>query len=157
MTKQELVEVVKSFLDSIEWKYEYVEESTFFDTGSALDGAMDYARIIIDVDDDVVQCFTITKASAEKESVRSAVSEFIARANYGLKLGTFELDWNDGEIRYRSYIDCEGGASPTKPQMENLLYVGPAMFERYGENLLAVINGEKTPAQAVADAEAQKS
>ncbi|MGK7894318.1 MAG: YbjN domain-containing protein, partial [Xenococcus sp. (in: cyanobacteria)] len=36
------------------------------------------------------------------------IAEFITRANSGMIIGNFELDFNDGEIRYKTSIDIEG-------------------------------------------------
>ncbi len=38
------------------------------------------------------------KAPEEK---RLAIAEFVARANDGLRIGNFELDFGDGEVRYK--------------------------------------------------------
>lgn len=42
------------------------------------------------------------------EGERRVFAEFLTRANYGLVLGNFEMDWDDGEIRYKTSIDFEG-------------------------------------------------
>ena len=39
---------------------------------------------------------------------RFAISEFLTRANYGMTIGNFELDFTDGEVRYKTSIDVEG-------------------------------------------------
>src|SRR5262245_1344418 len=39
------------------------------------------------------------------EGKRPAMAEYLTRANYGLYIGNFELDFNDGEIRYKTSID----------------------------------------------------
>jgi hypothetical protein len=36
---------------------------------------------------------------------QQTIAKFITRANYGMSLGNFELDFNDGEIRYKTSID----------------------------------------------------
>lgn len=33
---------------------------------------------------------------------RGAVAEFLCRANWGLVIGNFELDWDQGQIRYKT-------------------------------------------------------
>ena len=43
------------------------------------------------------------------EEQRQIVAELLARINYGLNIGNFELDMTDGEIRYKTSIDVEGG------------------------------------------------
>jgi hypothetical protein len=40
---------------------------------------------------------------------RQTVAEYLTRANYGLVLGNFEMDFSDGEVRYKTSIDVEGG------------------------------------------------
>ncbi len=39
---------------------------------------------------------------------RAAVAEFLTRANYGLPVGNFELDLEDGEVRCKTSIDVTG-------------------------------------------------
>src|SRR4030081_1049823 len=42
------------------------------------------------------------------EDKRAAMAEYLTRANYGLYIGNFEMDYSDGEIRYKTSIDIEG-------------------------------------------------
>ena len=35
------------------------------------------------------------------EPLRKTAAEFITRANYGLPIGNFEMDFNDGELRFK--------------------------------------------------------
>lgn len=37
-----------------------------------------------------------------------AVAEFIARGNFGIVIGNFEIDFSDGEIPYKTSIDVKG-------------------------------------------------
>jgi len=54
------------------------------------------------------------------ENKRSPVAEFITRANYGTIIGNFELDYTDGEIRYKTSIDVEG-SNLTFPLIKQLV------------------------------------
>src|SRR5579884_4552646 len=47
---------------------------------------------------------------------RAEVCEALTRANYGLWMGAFEMDLNDGEIRFRIGLPVED-ADPTDNQM----------------------------------------
>ena len=40
---------------------------------------------------------------------RAAAMEFFTRANYGMPIGNFEIDLEDGEIRYKTTIDVKDG------------------------------------------------
>ncbi|MES2940422.1 MAG: YbjN domain-containing protein [Pseudomonadota bacterium] len=39
------------------------------------------------------------------EARRAAMAEFLTRANFGLVIGNFELDFADGELRYKAGLD----------------------------------------------------
>lgn len=67
------------------------------------------------------------------------MAEFICRANYGLKNGNFELDMRDGEIRYKSFVDCEG-LTPTTEMVRNSIHCPAAMFDRYGDGIVDIIS-----------------
>jgi hypothetical protein len=52
--------------------------------------------------------FYAVAATRAPEAARLRVAEFITRANYGLRIGNFELDFGDGEVRYKTSIDYSG-------------------------------------------------
>ena len=66
------------------------------------------------------------------------MTEFVCRANYGLRNGNFELDCRNGEIRYKSYVDCDG-ALPTMKVIERSIVCPAAMFKRYAEGILQIL------------------
>src|SRR5437763_14378510 len=39
---------------------------------------------------------------------RVAIAELLTRTNYGLIIGNFEFDLDDGEVRYKTSVDVEG-------------------------------------------------
>jgi hypothetical protein len=86
------------------------------------------------------------------EETRLAVAELIARANYGLRIGNFELDFSDGEVRYKSSLDFE--ATELNAQwIRNAIYPAVQTMDRYLPGLMSVIYGGKTPYEAIEDIE----
>jgi hypothetical protein len=79
---------------------------------------------------------------------RDAIALFLTRANYGILLGNFELDLDDGELRYKTSIDVRG-AELTEALLDNLVVANVAMFDRYVPGIEAVVRGAD-PADAVA-------
>jgi hypothetical protein len=74
---------------------------------------------------------------------RAEMATFLTRANYGLALGNFELDFADGEIRYKTSLSVQGGdVSPTL--VRRLAQVNGLAMERYLPSIAAVLTG--TPA-----------
>jgi hypothetical protein len=86
------------------------------------------------------------------EDKRMAVAEFLTRANYGMLIGNFEMDFDDGEIRYKTSIDVEGDRL-TLALVQQLVYTNVLMMDNYLPGLLGVIYGNVPPAEAVAEAE----
>lgn len=83
---------------------------------------------------------------------RSAVAEFITRANYGMRIGNFEMDYSDGEVRYKSSVDFEG-ETLTHNWIRNAVYPAVQTMDRYLNGLMAVIYCGRTPAEAISDVE----
>lgn len=82
------------------------------------------------------------------EDKRLAVAEYITRANYGLRLGNLEMDYSDGEIRYKTSIDVEGGEL-TKVMIKNLIHANLSTMDRYMPGLMRVVYGGASPLEAV--------
>ena len=85
------------------------------------------------------------------ESERAKVAEFLLRANYGLKIGCFDFDFNDGEISYRTSIYCgeKNFVAPTYEQIDFALVIGLLMIEKYGDALVKVMFGVLEPDDAI--------
>ncbi|MBN1178254.1 MAG: YbjN domain-containing protein [Anaerolineae bacterium] len=80
---------------------------------------------------------------------RGAVAEYLTRANYGLYIGNFEMDFSDGEVRYKTSVDVEGGYL-THQMIKTLVYVNVMMMDKYLPGIMAVVYADKSPEEAVA-------
>jgi len=85
---------------------------------------------------------------------RRALGEFIARANSGMIIGNFELDFTDGEIRYKTSIDVEG-STLTFALIKRLVYTNIMMMDEYLPGITSVIKGDASPEDAIAQIETQ--
>jgi hypothetical protein len=88
------------------------------------------------------------------EHMRGVMAEYLTRANYGLRIGNFEMDYVDGEVRFKSSLDFEGEALTTN-LIRNAIYPAVQTLDRYLPGALAVIYGGKAPEAAIAEIEAQ--
>ena len=82
-------------------------------------------------------------------SRRPAVAEAIVRANFGLVLGGFDMDFADGELRYRVSLDGEGGTI-TSMMVQNLIFASLTSCDRYFGALMAVAHAGTSPEDAIA-------
>lgn len=146
-TQAYMVEVVKKFLDGgfdgDKWNYEVHQEIAFIGGIGGLEGKITDLRFYIIVGDETVTCYHTAPIKAPLEQ-RTAISEFITRANYGLTNGNFEMDFSDGELRYKTTIsqhDLLRNDAAAFRSMRVLMMLGPSMWQRYGDNLAALLFG----------------
>eukprot|EP00771_Trimastix_marina_P001129 gnl/Trimastix_PCT/2174.p1 GENE.gnl/Trimastix_PCT/2174~~gnl/Trimastix_PCT/2174.p1 ORF type:complete len:196 (+),score=35.05 gnl/Trimastix_PCT/2174:46-588(+) len=105
------------------------------------------ANVVIETHEDkdviVINTLCVDKCP---EARRSAVCEFIAKANYGLHVGCWNIDMNDGECEYRTAVNC-AGVSDVPRLLKMLFERNRKTFWRYLPGLKRVFNGED-PIQA---------
>jgi hypothetical protein len=82
------------------------------------------------------------------ENKRIAIAEFLTRANSGMIIGNFELDFADGEIRYKTSIDVTGD-SLSSELIKQLVYANVTMMDEYLPGIMSVIYGDVSPVDAI--------
>lgn len=80
---------------------------------------------------------------------RPAVTEFLTRANTLLSIGNLEMDYSDGEVRFRTSIDVEGDEL-SKELVRNIVYINVMMADHFFAGLLSVIYSDSSPVEALA-------
>ncbi|WP_017326302.1 YbjN domain-containing protein [Synechococcus sp. PCC 7336] len=135
-----LLATVKNFFDTEGWPYAESDSETALQL--AFEGENGkwtcYAIASEERQDFIFYSLCPVNAPADK---RLAMAEFITRANYGNILGNFEMDFDSGDIHYKTSIDVEGdrlSASLLKP----LVYTNVAMMDRYLPGILSTIYGD---------------
>ena len=77
------------------------------------------------------------------EDKRVKMAEFITLVNYGMRIGNFEMDFEDGEVRFRTSIDFEGHGL-SHPLVSNHVYPNVWMMDRYLPGLFAIVYSDKS-------------
>ncbi|OUO94985.1 hypothetical protein [Cloacibacillus sp. An23] len=149
-----IADAVKSFLEGEKWNFDFDEEKGVFTFGLNLDGKIKEAKyfITVDVDDYTVYARSPIGADKNDEKMMTTMADFVCRANYGLKNGNFEFDMRDGEIRYKSFVDCES-MIPNQDVIRNSIYCPASMLERYGAGIVDIICINATAEDAIAKCE----
>lgn len=141
--KEQLLSRAVEYLDSQNWHYDLDAEKGVIKFGLNIDSKLKNCRMFILVEEDNIQSFAVCPMNASKD-VYGNVVEFITRANYGLKLGNFEFDYSDGEIRYQCCMACGGGV-PSLVDVERCIDIGFIMLQRYGDGLVKNLMGYGNP------------
>ncbi len=139
------------FLQDDGWHPQQVEEKTIYRVYfSGQNGEQRcYAQIRIDLEQFLFYAVAPIKAPEEKYA---AIAEFITRANYGMRIGNFEMDYRDGEIRYKSSLDFEDeDLSPAL--IKNAIYPAVRTMDFYLPGIMQVLYGDVAAAEAIAGIE----
>lgn len=84
---------------------------------------------------------------------RAAVGEFFLRLNFMLNVGAFELDFEDGEMRFRiTHAISEQGLSCET--VKRLLLTASSTVDGHWIPLMQILYASATPAQTIEQAEA---
>ncbi len=103
--------------------------------------------LFTDEERDLMQIFGLAPVKVP-EGDRRDVAELIVRANFGLQVGKFELDMEDGEVRYH-IAHIMQGLGLEDALIRRVISTTLAMLDRYMPAVLSVIYGNESPADAV--------
>ena len=140
MRTEAIVEAIGDFLDNDDWKYEYLGEKTLFKMGVSLRCRLQSTRLYIDVKKDAYLVYAISPISGNDDTI-TELMRYITRANYALISGNFELDVRDGEVRYKTYVNCDGLNELSREVIRDSIYVPCAMMNKYGDGIAAIAMG----------------
>lgn len=82
---------------------------------------------------------------------RPAATELVTRINYGHVIGNFELDLDDGELRFKTSLDFDG-AELTAELLRQLFAANVAVMSHYLPAIQAVCLDGRAAAEALAAA-----
>jgi len=143
--------VLGEFLEADGWHPQQMGEKTFYRVGFSGQSAQvnGFAQVRTDLEQLVFYVMAPVKAP---EETRQAVAEYITRANYGLRIGNFEMDFSDGEVRYKGSLDFEDvGLSPEL--IRHAIYPAVQTMDRYLPGLMRVIYGDASPEETINEIE----
>ncbi len=85
----------------------------------------------------------------------SRVARYITMANFGLKAGGFEMDYSDGEVRYKVFLETRFLDELPHGLIMHSIRVALGMMERYGDGLATLMMGYSDPETEIEKAESQ--
>jgi hypothetical protein len=108
-----------------------------------------FARV--DADDSLFQVFGYSPVRVPPGS-RPAIAEAVARINYGLRVGKFEMDCDEGELRFQA-AQILPDDDLDEQTIQRLIGTTMSMLNIYLPAVLSVIYGNELPKDAVRHAE----
>ena len=146
-----LLRTAITFFQTDGWSLSHIEEQTAIQTAFQGDNGQWNCYAQAREEQEQFVFYSVFPAAAPEDR-RLAVAEFLTRANYGLVIGNFEMDFTDGEIRYKTGVDIEGDRlSPAL--VRQLVYANVLTMDRYLPGIMSVLYGDVSPAEAIAQIE----
>src|SRR2546423_5291392 len=88
------------------------------------------------------------------EASRANVAEFIARVNFALGIGNFEMNYETVEVRFKTGVDYDG--DELRPvYVRNAIVAAMDAVEAYADLLHEVMKGDKSAKEAADEAHAR--
>lgn len=132
-----ILDAVAQFLESESWPYSILTQQTALKIGFQGKNAEFQCYLQERPDMEQLVVYSIVPVRAKEDVLQQAV-EFITRANFGMIIGNFEIDYSDGEIRYKTSIDVED-VEITGPLLSHLIYANILTTDRYIPGLFRVL------------------
>ena len=137
-------------LDGLKWKYHrYADCPVLFCGFNGGDVLWDFNMVARQKSDGdfllAVSSFIPNKARPER---RAAVAELLTRINWELSLGCFEMNYADGEIRFRTSMILPS-ADITDAIAEHLIRSNLCIVDERMAQIMAVLYSDVTPEDAL--------
>lgn len=140
-----IVQAINDFLVGGEVNFNFNEKKRVFTLVQNVNSRLTSLRCIICVEDTSYYVIAICPISAKGHT--SEMAEFLTRINFGILSGNFEMDYSDGEIRYKCYVECED-CIPSRETIRKSFVIPLLMMKKYSEGIIAVAFGIETPKEA---------
>jgi hypothetical protein len=149
-----ILEAIENFFQEDEWPYSQIEDKTILRTAFSTDKERwnCFAQALEERYQFVFYSVCLVNAPEEK---LPEMAEFITRANYGMIMGNFEMDYSDGEIRYKTSIDVEDDEL-SFALIKQMVYANVLTMKRYLPGIMSVLYGDVAAADAIAEIEGIK-
>ena len=144
---QQIVE----FFKQQEWQFTTIEDKTIALLG--ISGKKGKFQCVADVREDEKKFIFLSICGANvPENKRIQVNELLTRLNFGIFLGNFEMDFEDGEIRFKTSIYF-GNSILSSEIIENLILSNISTMDSSLEGIMSMIYGNYSAMEAYQNVE----
>ncbi len=137
-----MFEKFKEYLKKVELAFSIVENETVITFGYRSKGNY---QCIIDVNDEdkIVIIYTILGSLVEPER-RNRIAQLLTRVNFGIRIGNFEMDYDDGQIRYKTSVDYDGVKDFDDSFIESLILINLTTTDKFYQAIEEGLFSRKT-------------
>jgi len=159
MSKKEIGQRLRRWLDDNNYRYSYDPERCSSEGTWNIKGRLEELKLHFLPHESSFAVIGVSPRNADSSQFDRVV-EYLTRVNYGLRVGNFEFDYRDGQVRYKTYhcLDDVGSADAVSDEAIRREYeMVLNMFERYGDGLVAMMDGDSSPEAEIEKAESDSN
>lgn len=142
---------VVKYLEGKAIKFEPRRDESIIKTG--FEGNNGTYATFFDIKEDknllIIYSFSSIKIPEHK---RLLIAEYLTRANYGIMTGNFEMDFRDGEVRYKASVHF-ADSTLSDAMIENLLEKSLSTLDTYFPGLMRVTYSNESAASVIMEIE----
>ena len=148
---KKIIDVVIEWLTEDEWKFDNPNENLVI---AGVKGENGNFRMFFSSDEDPhLFRLVLIPGFSIPENKRLEIAEFVTRANYGIQVGKFELDFDDGEVRYSAGLDLGGDCELTTGMVRAIMGRCASTLDRYTPGFMRILYAGLTPKEAIEEIE----
>ena len=145
-----LINIVEAFFSESDWKFVLDGNTIHLIAESEHNGNL---HCLLRAEDETEQMVLYSYAPLKVPYAnRITMAEYLTRANYGLRLGNFEMDFSDGELRYKTSVDVEGGELTVR-MVGIMVYANLNCMSKYLPGVMKVLQTEAPIANIIQEIE----
>ncbi|MEL7034178.1 MAG: YbjN domain-containing protein [Cyanobacteria bacterium J06592_8] len=142
-----LFDVLLKFFDEDGWVFKEIEHRRVVALGIEGNKGRFDCYLIAREEEKQLSVYSVFPVKVPGEK-RYSVAALITMINYGIIVGNFEMNFYDGEIRYKTSIDVEGDRlSPTL--VKHLVYANVTTMDKYLPGIMSIIFGNMSAEEAI--------
>lgn len=145
----EIKSAIEKYLRDDEWHYTLDKENNVIRCVVNLSNRLQECKIIIDIREDKYMVYGLINLNCDEPN-KNQMAKLLAMINYGLIFGNFEIDYSDGEVRYKTATNCKN-CIPSKEVIEDSIMIPAYMFNKFGDAIIEVMFGIKDAQEAFDD------
>ncbi|PSJ72274.1 hypothetical protein C7N43_35075 [Sphingobacteriales bacterium UPWRP_1] len=143
---------IKQYLDSRNWNYQAITQNGHRIFKMQLNGINGSVSFIIDVCDETVLTMAICSVNTPPEK-RTLMAELLTRINFKMLLGNFDMDFEDGEVRFTLSWHYDPSAPVSQPVIDHNIMTCAAMLDRYLPAIMRINFSNAIPVTALQEVE----
>lgn len=152
-SRETLIEKVLDFLREEQWHHQKVEGKPVIRAGFRGDHGTWVCFIRVDEDRRQILFHSLLGMIIPAQ-YRLGVMEYLNRVNFHLTVGNFEMDYDRGEVRFRTSLEAPDG-EVSFAMLHRMAYTNVHTIDRYFPGVMAVLHSGLSPEAALARIDSQ--